>query len=106
MDAYRDIDGVIERKAHDTGSTLFRERAGEPSRFFHLPGDPPWECFQVVIFPPEQGGVVVQAASIDTNDGAEMLEVWQGSESDLDTLLEAAIARIKAWKGRVQQMAK
>jgi hypothetical protein len=80
MDAYRNIDGIIERKVRDTGSTLFSEWAGEPSRFFHLPGDPPWECFQVVIFPPEQGAVVVQAASIDTNDGAEMLEVWQGSE--------------------------
>lgn len=106
MDAYRNIDGIIERKVHNTGSALFSEWAGEPARFFHRPGDPPWECFQVVIFPPEQGAVVVQAASIDTNDGAEMLAVWQGPEGDLDTLLDTAIAQIETWKRRVQQTAK
>ncbi len=103
MGAYCNIDGIIKRKVDDAGSTLFNEWDGEPSRFFHLPGDPPGECFQVVIFPPEQGVVVVQAASIDTNDGAEMLEVWQGREGDLDTLLDTAIAQIETWKRRVQQ---
>ena len=106
MDAYRNIDSIIERRVRDTGSTLFNEWAGEPSRFFHLSGDPPSECFQVVIFPPKQGSVAVQAASIDTNDGAEMLEVWQGPEGSLDTLLDTAIAQIETWKRRVQQTAK
>ena len=106
MDAYRNIDAIIKRKVHDTGSTLFSGRDGKPSRAFHLPGDPPWECFQVRIFPPEQGAIVVQAASIDTNDGAEMLEVWQGPEGELDTLLDTAIAQIGAWKRRVRQTAK
>lgn len=103
MNGYRNIDGIFEQRVHDTGSTLFSEWAGEPSRFFHLLGDPPWECFQVVIFPPEQGVVVVQAASIDTNDGAELLEIWRGPEDDLDTLLDTAIAQIETWKRRVQQ---
>jgi len=106
MDAYRNIDAIIKRKVRETGSTLFSEWAGGPSRFFHMPGDPPWECFQVVIFPPERGAIVVQAASIDTNDGAEMLEVWQGPEGELDTLLDTAIAQIGAWKRRARQAAK
>jgi hypothetical protein len=75
-----------------------------PSRFFHIPGDPPRECFQIVVFPPSSDRVVVQAAAIDTNDGAEMemLQTSEGSIADLDALLAWAVATIETWKQRHQ----
>lgn len=71
LDPYSEVDGVIDTWINATGSTLFTGWAEDPLRYFHLPGDPPHECFQIVIFLPSADRVVVQAAAIDTNDNTE-----------------------------------
>ena len=52
MNPYAEVESVIDAWVRATGSTLFTEWAGEALSFFHIPGDPPHECFQIVIFPP------------------------------------------------------
>ena len=100
MNDYADVDCVIQRWVEATGSTLFTDWDGKPFRYFHVPGEPPNECFQVVVFPPSSEAVTVQAASIDTNDDSEFLEVWEGAISDLDALLGTAVAAVQSWKDR------
>lgn len=100
MTDYAELDPTIHKWVEATSGTLFNEWAGEPSRFFHLPGLPPFECFQIVVFAPAQDDVVVQAASIDTNDGAEMMRIWEGPVSTLDNMLALAVATVEGWKGR------
>ena len=100
MAAYSDLDPTIARWVKATGSTLFTEWAGQPSRYFHLPGEPPFECFQIVVFSPADADVVVQAASIDTNDNAELLQLWEGPVATLDDMLALAVATVEQWKVR------
>ena len=101
---YAELDPLIQKWVKLTGSALFTQHSdGQPARYFHLPGFPPFECFQIVVFPPKQGKVVVQAASIDTNDDAEMLKLWDGPTETLDNLLRQAVATIEQWKVRVQK---
>ncbi|MGZ8337424.1 MAG: hypothetical protein ACXWU1_12255, partial [Allosphingosinicella sp.] len=78
------------------------EWAGKPARFFHIPGEPPHECFQIAVFPPSTGRIVVQAAAIDTNDDTEMemLQEWEGLVGELNAMLAAAVATIEGWKQR------
>jgi hypothetical protein len=97
---YTDLDPTIGKWVEATSSTLFTEWAGEPSRYFHLPGEPPFECFQIVVFPPAGGDVRVQAASIDTNDDAEMMQLWGGPVATLDDMLAVAVAKVEQWKVR------
>ena len=105
-EAYAEVDGVIDHWVKATGSTLFKEWAGEPARFFHLPGEPPFECFQVSIASPENGHLTVLARSIDTNDDAEMERTWAGLAGDLEAMLSAAVATIESWKVREQARGK
>ncbi|HEX4739617.1 MAG TPA: hypothetical protein VH331_18875 [Allosphingosinicella sp.] len=100
MSDYAEVDGIIGAWVNATGSTLFTEWAGKPSRFFHLPGKPPHESFQIVVFPPAEGSVVVQAASVDTNDDSEFLELWEGPTGELDAMLETAVATVDRWRNR------
>jgi len=103
MNPYADVDIVITAWAKAIGFRLFSDGSdGQPSRFFHIPGDSPHECFQIVIFPPSADRIAVQAAAIDTNDDTEkeMLETWEGSVEELDALLVAAVATIDVWKRR------
>ena len=102
MNPYADVDGVIDACVKTIGSTLFTDWNGKPSRFFHIPGDPPHECFQIVVFPPSADRVVVQAAAIDTNDDTEleMLRTSEGSVEEIDTLLGWAVATVESWKKR------
>jgi hypothetical protein len=97
---YADLDPTISKWVEATSSTLFTEWAGEPSRYFHLSGDPPFECFQIVVFPPAKGDVSVQASSIDTNDDAEMMHLWEGPVAKLDEMLAVAVATVEQWKVR------
>ena len=105
MNPYADVDGVIAAWVRATGSALFTEWGGEPLRYFHIPGDPPHECFQIVVFPPSDGHVAVQAAAIDTNDNTELelLKVSEGPVEELGALLTAAVATIEGWKQRNHQ---
>ena len=100
MTDYADLDPIISKWIKATSSTLFTEWAGTPSRFFHLPGEPPIECFQIAVFRPARGNVTVQAASIDTNDGAEMMQLWKGPVATLDDMLAAAVATVGQWTAR------
>jgi len=61
MSDYAAVDGVIDDWVKATGSTLFTEWAGQPARFFHVPGAPPSECFQISIEPPSADAVTVRA---------------------------------------------
>lgn len=100
MTAFANLDSVIDKWVQATGSTLFNEWAGQPARIFHLPGEPPFECFQIVVFHPSGGGVTVQAASMDTNDHAEMMQTWAGPVAALDGLLGEAVATVEQWRQR------
>lgn len=99
---FAELDPVIKQWVKATRSTLFTEWNGQDSRFFHIPGNPPFECFQIAVFSPDSGKVVVQAASIDTNDDAEMLKLWDGETANLDHLLGQAVQTIEHWKSRLQ----
>ena len=100
MTDYADLDPTISKWAEATSSILFTKWTGEPSRYFHLPGEPPFECFQIVVFPPAEGYVTVQAASIDTNDDSEMMQLWEGPVATLDDMLAFAVATVEQWKVR------
>jgi hypothetical protein len=98
--AYAHLDPIINKWVAATASTLFDEWDGKPTKCFHIGCDPPFECFQIVVFPPVEGGVSVQVASIDTNDDAEMIQIWEGPVSTLDDMLAVAVATVEQWKRR------
>ena len=102
MNPYADVDGVIDAWVKATGSSLFTEWAGGPARFFHIPGAPPFECFQVSVHAPQGGRVAVTARAIDTNDDTEheMDQTWDGSVAELDAMLAIAIATVRQWLDR------
>ena len=102
MGGYADVDDVINKWVGSIGSTLFTDWADSPARFFHVPGDPPFECFQVSVHLPVDGRTGVTARAIDTNDGTEhaMEQTWRGSTDELDEMLGAAVALIERWKAR------
>jgi hypothetical protein len=102
MNPYAEVDRVIAAWVKSAGSTLFTEWADAPARYFHVPGDPPFECFQVSVRVPEKGRTAVTAAAIDTNDDTEdeMKQTWEGPVGELDMMLGTATAAIETWKGR------
>ena len=96
-----DVDAIIEACVKKNGTTLFSQsEGGRLPRYFHLPGQPPHECFQVGILPHRDGSFVVQAMSIDTNDDSEFSASWQGKAGELENMLNAAVAEIGKWKDR------
>lgn len=104
VNAYADLDPIINKWVEATSSSLVEEWSGAPARCFHIPGDPPFECFQIVVFPPAGADVTVQAASIDTNDDAEMMQLWEGPVTSLDEMLGVAVATVEQWKSRERNM--
>jgi hypothetical protein len=102
MSGYADIDGVIDTAVKAAGSTLVTEWAGTAARYFHVPGDPPFECFQVSVRPPENGRTSVTARAIDTNDDTEeeMDQTWEGPLEQLCEMLGSALAIVEKWKTR------
>ena len=42
----------------------------------------------------------MQAASIDTNDDSEMMQLWEGPVATLDDMLAFAVATVEQWKVR------
>jgi hypothetical protein len=102
MTTYADVDGVIATWVEATGSTLITEWAGASARYFHIPGDPPFECFQVSVRLPENGRIAVTARAIDTNDDTEeeLDQTWEGPVGDLDGMLRSALVSIEKWKVR------
>jgi hypothetical protein len=102
MSNYAAVDGIIDTWVKETGSTLFTEWAGAPARFFYVPGDPPFECFQVSVLPPKNGRTAVAARAIDTNDDTEqeMDQTWEGPLAQLNEMLGTALATIERWKVR------
>lgn len=104
MTNYAAVDATIDAWVKATGSMLFTEWAGQPARFFHLPGKPPFGCFQVSVEPSSADAVTVLARAIDTNEDSELelQQTWQGSVGELDAMLSAAVATIDTWKQRPQ----
>ncbi len=102
MTTYADLDGVIDAWVKATDSTLFTEWAGAPARFFHLSGDPPFECFQLSVRLTENGQIAVAARAIDTNDDTEeeLDQEWEGAAAELDGMLGLAVATVEKWKAR------
>lgn len=105
MTSYSEIDPVIFKWVKALGTTLCTECAGEAARFFYTPGDPPFECFQICIAPPQAGLIVVHAGAVDTNDDTddEMQESWTGSIEDIDNMLAVAVDTINKWKRRARK---
>lgn len=104
-DPYAQLDEAIESCVRSQGSVLFREWADKPARFFYLPGDPPFECFQININLIRDGSIAVLARAIDTNDDTEdeMEWCWQGEFEDLPRMLTAAVDVIGLWKRRLRK---
>lgn len=101
---FSDVDPVIERWVARLGSTLFCEWNGEPARYFHVPGDPPFECFQISVERAEPYKVAVHARAIDTNDDTEndLERSWTGAPAQLDAMLASASEVIDDWKVRTR----
>jgi hypothetical protein len=99
---FSDVDPVIARWVTHLGSTLFSEWNGAPARFFHIPGDPPFECFQISVERSEPHEVAVYARAIDTNDDTEnnLEKSWTGTPAQLDAMLASASRAINDWKAR------
>jgi hypothetical protein len=102
MSPYAEVDPIIEKWVERLGSKLLLEWADRPARWFHIPGDPPFECFQISIDPPSSGRISVHARAVDTNDDIEdELELsWTGQVAELDAMMAAAVDRIAIWKPR------
>ena len=102
MSGYAEVDGVIAKWVTSSETTLFTEWAGAPARFFHISGNPPFECFQISVQLPEEGRTSVTARAIDTNEDTDeqMDQTWRGPTVDLDGMLGAAVALVKTWKER------
>lgn len=102
MSSFADIDGVIAKWVRAADTSLYTEWADAPARFFHIPGDPPFECFQISVAVPEGGRTAVTARAIDTNDDTDdqMEKTWQGPIDDLDAMLGAAVTLVGTWKAR------
>jgi len=100
MTAYAEVDPFIDAWAQATVKKLFTEWAGQPARFAYLPGLRPFECFQISIEPPFAGRVGVMARSIDTDDGGEFDQRWEGAADALSILLEEATATVQEWANR------
>lgn len=102
MGRFEAIDSVIDAWVKKAGSSLFTEWAGAPARFFHVPGDAPFECFQVTVHTPENGRTAVTARAIDTNDDTEetMDQTWEGTFAQLNDMLGTALTTIERWKAR------
>lgn len=101
MNPYDEVDAVIVEWVKAVGSTLFTEWAG-PARFFHLPGDAQYECFQISITPPREGMLSVFARAIDTNDNndGDFEQSWDGPVQELDAMLSTAVGIVQLWKSR------
>lgn len=99
MSGYDELDDTIKKWSD---FPVFTEWAGSPARYFYLPGDPPFECFQVNITLLRDDKVAVRASAVDTNDDTEteMDQTWEGPVSDLDRMLGVARAAIDSWKTR------
>lgn len=102
MGGFADIDGVIAKWVRAVDTTLHTQWADAPARFFYIPGDPPFECFQINVQAPEGGHISVTARAMDTNDDTDeqMDRTWQGPIGDLDGMLGAAVALVETWKER------
>ncbi|HEX8302229.1 hypothetical protein [Sphingomonas sp.] len=102
MSTYAEIDPIIEKWVAALNTTLFTEWANAPARFFHTPGDPPFECFQISVDAPEDGKTSVHARAVDTNDDTEdeLTRTWTGPVADCDVMMSAAVETIAAWKSR------
>lgn len=102
MNPYAPIDDAITACVTSLGTTLFSVWGDQPARYFHVSGDPPFECFQISIAAPTNGSVIVWARAIDTNDGTGdyMERCWEGPVADFAELLASAVARVDQWRGR------
>ncbi len=98
--AYAEIDPIIDIWAKATVARLFTEWAGRPARFAYLPGLRAFECFQIAIEPPADGHVAVLAGSVDTDDGSEFEERWEGPIDTLSAMLERATKTVHLWANR------
>jgi hypothetical protein len=101
MDPYAEVDPIIEACVKARGATLFTEWAGEPARFFHIPGARPFECFQISIGQPSAGRMAVRARSIDTDDGSEFEERWEATAETLNRVLASATQSVDGWRDRL-----
>ena len=104
MDAYSELDATIEACVKAQSSKLFTEWANKPARYFHIHGDPPFECFQVNVGLPVSGKITVFVCAIDTNDDTEfeLERRLEGSVEDLSRMMDDAIDTISGWKLRLR----
>jgi len=100
MTAYADVDPAIDAWAQATVKKLITEWADRPARFAYLPGLRHFECFQISIEPPSAGRAAVWARSVDTDDGSEFEQRWEGEITTLSVMLDKATDTVRAWMNR------
>lgn len=100
MTGYEDVDATIDHWAKANVKGVVDMWAGKPARFAYLPGLRPFECFQIWIEPPSAGRIVVSAASVDTDDGSEHYQSWNGPVDSLASMLADAMAVVREWVHR------
>jgi hypothetical protein len=97
MTAYAYVDPGIDAWAQATVKKLYTEWADRPARFAYLPGLRPIECFQISIEPPLAGRATVWARSVDTDDGSEFEQRWEGEIAFLSIMLGKATDTVRGW---------
>lgn len=100
MTTYAEVDPIIDAWAEITVKKLFNEWAGQPARFAYLPGLRTLECFQISIDPPFVGRIAVFARSVDTDDGSEFEQRWEGATGTLSSMLDEATETVQGWVAR------
>jgi hypothetical protein len=100
MTGYEEVDATIAAWADANVKKLFDEWAGKPARFAYLPGLRPLESFQIWVQPPFADRIAVSAAAVDTDDGSEHHQTWEGPVDSLATMLESATETVRRWANR------
>lgn len=102
MSCYSEIDPVIAKWVLALGVPLHEGSADSHLRCFYIPGEPPFESFQICINPPCKGSIKVLASSVGTKDGTEdgLEASWEGAVSQLEEMLASAVETVVKWKKR------
>jgi hypothetical protein len=99
---YATIDSTITAWVKRNSFELFDSIEGMPEQNFRAVylWSGRGECFQIWIDPPESGHVSVHARDIETKLDEEFRHDWRAPASDLEAMLETAVAQVNRWMER------
>ena len=70
-----------------------------PGRYIFHKSSRNGECFQISVFPAQDGIVVIEAWSIETNDGRDVHCRWDVLIDELRAGLDVALKKVDGWLG-------